>query len=75
MISGGWVLLGIFALLGLPLLIGWLRDVFGLNSNRFYGDELNKKRRSKKEKAFDKASSYYGWYNHWGSSDGSPGDD
>ncbi|KHE73202.1 hypothetical protein [Halobacillus sp. BBL2006] len=66
MISGGWILAGLFTLLGLPLFIGWLRDVLGWNTNRFYGDEMNKKKRSKKEEAFDKASRYYGQHNHWG---------
>ncbi|MGI8314286.1 hypothetical protein [Halobacillus mangrovi] len=75
MVSGGWLLLGMFALLGLPLLIGWLRDVLGVNTNRFYGDELNKTRRSKREKAFDKAAPYYDSGNHWGSDDGSSVDD
>lgn len=44
-----WILIGLFALPGLPLLFGYLRDVFGWNRNKFYGDIANKQKPSPKD--------------------------
>jgi|GEM_PF-6136922 len=70
MISGFWFLMIIISLLVLPLLYGMLRDFFGGNTNRFYGDELNKQRRTKKEEAYDKAHEKTARYYERGGSGG-----
>ncbi|RKL67357.1 hypothetical protein CR203_08280 [Salipaludibacillus neizhouensis] len=58
MSTGMWIFLGFIALLSTPILIMVIRDVFGLNSNRFYGVEANKKKRSKVEEAYDNKSTH-----------------
>ncbi|MGR9050663.1 hypothetical protein ACQ4XT_18670 [Halobacillus faecis] len=50
-----WAFLGLIGLLVVPLLYGFLRDAFGWNRNKFYGDEMNKQKRNSVEKRYDKA--------------------
>ncbi|MFD1018587.1 hypothetical protein [Thalassobacillus hwangdonensis] len=38
-----WILLGLIGVFMLPLLWIFLKDSLGMNSNKFYGDDLNKK--------------------------------
>ncbi|MGP4075530.1 hypothetical protein [Halobacillus sp. K22] len=71
MISGFWFLIIFISILALPLLYGMLRD----NSNRFYGDELNKQRRTKKERLYDKAYEKTARYYDGQGSGGDGGDD
>ncbi|MFQ3544674.1 hypothetical protein Q7A53_11330 [Halobacillus rhizosphaerae] len=59
MVSNGiFVLAVIGGLIILPLMMGFLRDAFGSNSNRFYGDELNKTKKSKRGERLDKGITY-----------------
>ncbi|MCA0970647.1 hypothetical protein LCM20_08615 [Halobacillus litoralis] len=51
--SGGMLLLIILGLLGLPILWGIVRDKLGWNTNRFYGDEMNKKKNKGREKVYE----------------------
>lgn len=56
MSTGMWILIGLLTLLFSPILIMMIRDYFGLNSNRFYGDEANKNKKNKREEAYEKNS-------------------
>ncbi|WP_226577479.1 hypothetical protein [Halobacillus litoralis] len=70
-----YLILGFVGIIGGLLLFGWIRDELGWNTNKFYGDEANKNKRTPKEEAFDKSSRYYASAKNqsFGSSDG-PGD-
>ncbi|MCA0982933.1 hypothetical protein LCL89_02610 [Halobacillus yeomjeoni] len=48
------------ALIAGPLFFAMLKDHFGFNRNRFYGDEANKNKQSKREEAFDRMPHSYG---------------
>ncbi|WP_221565553.1 hypothetical protein [Alkalihalobacillus sp. TS-13] len=52
-----WILLIIIFLFALPILWGIIRSNF--NTNKFYGDELNKKKFNRKpeDEAYEKSSS------------------
>ncbi|MRH43528.1 hypothetical protein GH741_12645 [Aquibacillus halophilus] len=56
-----WVLLSIIAIFTLPILYGIIRDFFGWNNNKFYGDEMNKKKNKKNitDKVYEKNSYYW----------------
>ncbi|WP_281659145.1 hypothetical protein [Halobacillus sp. Cin3] len=58
--SGGAFLLIILSLLGLPILWGMIRDKFGRNTNRFYGDELNKHQKRGREKVYEENTRHTG---------------
>ncbi|RWZ58007.1 hypothetical protein EQV77_09465 [Halobacillus fulvus] len=58
--SGGMLLLIILALLGLPILWGMIRDKLGWNTNRFYGDELNKRQKKGREKVYEENTRHAG---------------
>ena len=58
--SGLLILLGFLILLFSPILIMAIRDYFGWNSNRFYGDEANKNKGSKIDEAYEKNSHHAG---------------
>ncbi|WP_139364866.1 hypothetical protein [Sutcliffiella halmapala] len=47
------ILLIILALLFAPIIFIVVKDWLGLNSNKFYGDELNKKTKNSKTTKFD----------------------
>ncbi|WLD91734.1 hypothetical protein [Alkalihalobacillus sp. AL-G] len=56
--DGFWVLLGLLALLALPILWGIIKSKFGIG-NQFYGDEMNKKafKRTKRDESYEKTTS------------------
>ena len=59
-----WILLGLLLVLLAPLALIFVKDKFGLNSNKFYGDELNKHKRTPKDKAYEKSAHYTNTINH-----------
>ncbi|WP_028782476.1 hypothetical protein [Thalassobacillus devorans] len=69
-----WLFLGLLALLASPIVFMLIREKFGWDTNRFYGDELNKEKRTLKDEAYDKSAKHVGGHDFGGSNHNHEGD-
>lgn len=69
-----WLFLGLLALLASPIVIMLIREKLGWDTNRFYGDELNKDKYTVKDEAYDKSAKQMSGHDFGGSNHNHEGD-